>query len=60
MQLIPDKHDYSPGNTAEVLIQTPFYPAEGVLSWRRSGIVKLERITLDGPTRSSPVDHPMQ
>ncbi|MBL0220972.1 MAG: hypothetical protein IPQ07_44765 [Myxococcales bacterium] len=51
VQLIPDKHDYSPGNTAEVLIQTPFYPAEGVLSWRRSGIVKLERITLDGPTK---------
>ncbi len=51
VELIPDKQDYSPGNTAEVLIQTPFYPAEGVLSWRRSGIVKLERITLDGPTK---------
>ena len=51
VQLIPDKKDYSPGNTAEVLIQAPFYPAEGVVSWRRSGIVKLERITLDGPTK---------
>jgi uncharacterized protein YfaS (alpha-2-macroglobulin family) len=51
VEMIPDKKDYSPGNTAEVLIQAPFYPAEGVLSWRRSGIVKLERITFDGPTK---------
>ncbi len=51
VELIPDKKDYSPGNTAEVLIQAPFYPAEGIVSWRRSGIVKLERITLDGPTK---------
>jgi len=50
VQLIPDKKDYAPGNTAEILIQAPFYPAEGVVSWRRSGIVKAERIALDGPT----------
>jgi len=50
-QLIPDKKEYSPGNTAEILIQTPFYPAEGIVTWRRSGIVKTERITLDGPTK---------
>ncbi|HEV7559009.1 MAG TPA: alpha-2-macroglobulin family protein, partial [Kofleriaceae bacterium] len=29
----------------------PFYPAEGIVSWRRSGIVKSERITFDGPTK---------
>ncbi|MEO8843521.1 MAG: DUF6049 family protein [Kofleriaceae bacterium] len=50
-QLIPDKKEYAAGNTAEILIQTPFYPAEGIVTWRRSGIVKLERITLDGPTK---------
>ncbi|HEX8114786.1 MAG TPA: MG2 domain-containing protein, partial [Kofleriaceae bacterium] len=50
VQLIPDKKDYTPGNTAEILVQAPFYPAEGVVSWRRSGIVKAEKITLDGPT----------
>ena len=50
VQLIPDKKDYSAGNTAELLVQAPFYPAEGVISWRRSGIVKLERITMTGPT----------
>ena len=49
--LIPDKKEYTPGNTAEVLIQAPFHPAEGLVTWRRSGIVKTERITLDGPTK---------
>ena len=50
VQLIPDKKEYTAGNTAELLVQAPFYPAEGVVSWRRSGIVKTERITLTGPT----------
>jgi len=51
VQLVPDKKDYTPGNTAEIMIQAPFYPAEGLVTWRRSGIVKTERITLDGPTK---------
>ena len=48
--LIPDKKDYQPGDTAEILVQAPFYPAEGLVTLRRSGIVRSERITLDGPT----------
>ena len=52
MQLIPDKKEYTPGNTAEIMVQAPFYPAEGIVTWRRSGIVKTERITLSGPTAS--------
>ena len=51
LTLIPDKKSYTPGNTAELLIQAPFYPAEGLVSWRRSGIIKTEKITLDGPTK---------
>jgi len=51
VQLIPDKQDYTPGNTAELLIQAPFSPSEGIVTWRRSGIIKTERITLDGPTK---------
>jgi uncharacterized protein YfaS (alpha-2-macroglobulin family) len=50
--LIPDRKEYAPGNTAEIMLQAPFYPAEGIVSWRRSGIVKTERITIDGPTAS--------
>ncbi|HEY5928057.1 MAG TPA: DUF6049 family protein, partial [Kofleriaceae bacterium] len=52
VQLIPDKKEYTVGNTAELMVQAPFYPAEGVVTWRRSGIVKTERITLTGPTAS--------
>ena len=44
VQLIPDKKEYTAGNTAELLVQAPFYPAEGIVTWRRSGIVKTERI----------------
>ncbi|HEU0036764.1 MAG TPA: DUF6049 family protein [Kofleriaceae bacterium] len=51
VQIIPDKKEYRPGNTAELLLQAPFYPAEGIVSWRRSGIVKTERITVTGPTK---------
>src|SRR5207237_4875509 len=50
VQLIPDKKEYTAGNTAELLVQAPFYPAEGVVSWRRSGIAKLDRISITGPT----------
>jgi uncharacterized protein YfaS (alpha-2-macroglobulin family) len=52
VQLIPDKKEYTAGNTAELMVQAPFYPAEGIVTWRRSGIVKTERITLSGPTAS--------
>jgi uncharacterized protein YfaS (alpha-2-macroglobulin family) len=50
--LIPDKKEYAGGDTAELLLQSPFYPAEGIVTWRRSGIVKVERIALTGPTMS--------
>jgi len=47
-QLIPDRKDYRAGDTAEVLVQAPFYPAEGVLTLRRSGIVSAQRFKMDG------------
>ncbi|HEY5934275.1 MAG TPA: Ig-like domain-containing protein [Kofleriaceae bacterium] len=51
VQIIPDKKEYAPGQTAELLLQAPFYPAEAIVTWRRSGIVKTERMTFDGPTK---------
>src|SRR6185503_183786 len=51
VNLIPDKKEYTAGNTAELLVQSPFYPAEGIVTWRRSGIVKTERIAITGPTK---------
>ena len=50
VQLIPDQREYKAGDTAEVLVQTPFYPAEGVMTLRRSGVLESRRFKLDGPT----------
>ncbi len=48
--LIPDKKEYQPGDVAEILVQSPFYPAEGILTLRRSGLLRSERFTMDGPS----------
>jgi uncharacterized protein YfaS (alpha-2-macroglobulin family) len=52
VQLIPDKKEYRPGDTAELLIQAPFYPAEAIVSWRRSGIIETSRLAITGSTAS--------
>jgi uncharacterized protein YfaS (alpha-2-macroglobulin family) len=43
LTLIPDKELYAPGDTAEILVQSPFTPAEGLLTVSRSGIIYTER-----------------
>ncbi len=48
--LIPDKESYQPGDVAEVLVQTPFSPAEGQLTVSRSGILYTERFRIDEDT----------
>ncbi len=48
--LIPDKKEYRAGDTAEILVQAPFYPAEGLLTLRRSGLVTTERFVMSGPS----------
>ena len=50
VELISDRKDYKAGDTAEILVQAPFYPAEGVLTVQRSGILKLERFRMEEPT----------
>jgi len=50
VQLIPNAKEYKPGDTAELLVQAPFFPAEALVTWRRSGIVKTERITMTSST----------
>lgn len=50
IDMIPDRKEYKAGDTAEILVQSPFYPAEGVLTLRRSGILKSERFQMDGPS----------
>lgn len=44
--LIPDQESYQPGDTARILVQSPFSPAEGLLTVSRSGILYTERFSL--------------
>ena len=45
-QIIPNKKEYAPNETAEILVLAPFTPAEGVLTLRREGLVKTERFSM--------------
>ena len=44
--LIPNKETYSPDETAQILVQSPFGPAEGLLTVARNGILYTERFTM--------------
>jgi uncharacterized protein YfaS (alpha-2-macroglobulin family) len=57
VQLIPDRKEYAPGQTAQLLVQAPFAPAEGIVTWRRSGIVHVDKIVL--PTSSTTIQVPI-
>jgi hypothetical protein len=46
LDLIPGSKGYKPGETAQILVQSPFFPAEGVMTLRRSGLVTSERFTM--------------
>ena len=48
--LIPDKDNYQPGDVAEILVQAPFSPAEGLLTVNRSGLLYTERFLIDAGT----------
>ena len=48
--LIPDKEIYQPGDVAEILVQSPFTPAEGLLTVSRSGILYTERFEIEEGT----------
>jgi uncharacterized protein YfaS (alpha-2-macroglobulin family) len=52
VELIPDRKEYRPGDVAEILVQAPFTPAEGIMTLRRSGLVRTERFQMDGPSHT--------
>jgi uncharacterized protein YfaS (alpha-2-macroglobulin family) len=52
VELIPGAKEYQPGQTAEILVQSPFFPAEGVMTLRRSGLVTSERFTMNSPSHT--------
>ena len=51
-QVVPDRETYAPGDTARVLVRAPFYPARGLVTLRRSGIVRHQEIEITGPTHT--------
>ncbi|MES2640113.1 MAG: alpha-2-macroglobulin family protein [Myxococcota bacterium] len=55
--LVPEKQSYTIGETATVLVQAPFWPAEGVLTVRAGGILETRVFAMDGAstTLSIPV-----
>jgi uncharacterized protein YfaS (alpha-2-macroglobulin family) len=57
-ELVPDKETYQPGDTARVLVQSPFSPAEGLLTVTRSGILYTERFVIEenGTTLLIPIE----
>ena len=48
--LIPDKESYQAGDTAQILVQPPFSPAEGLLTVNRDGLVYTERFSIEDST----------
>jgi uncharacterized protein YfaS (alpha-2-macroglobulin family) len=57
VRLVPDREEYAPGDTARILVQLPFWPARGLLTVRREGIIRTDTLFSDGPvaTVSVPV-----
>ena len=48
--LVPDRADPAVGETLEVLVQAPFWPAEGVMTVAQDGVLATERFTMTGPS----------
>ncbi|HNC47215.1 MAG TPA: hypothetical protein PLU80_23785, partial [Acidobacteriota bacterium] len=46
-ELIPDKKEYQPGETAHILVNSPFLPAQGVMTLERDGIITYHPIELN-------------
>ena len=46
LTLVPDQETYQPGDTAEILVQSPFGAAEGLLTVSRNGILYSEEFSI--------------
>lgn len=46
VELVPDRDSYAPGDTARILLQSPFLPAYGTLLVNRGGILTHEAIEI--------------
>jgi uncharacterized protein YfaS (alpha-2-macroglobulin family) len=48
--LVPDRKEYKADDVAEVLVMAPFLPAEGLVTVRRSGILRTTRFSMAEPS----------
>ena len=53
--VVPDKAEYRPGDTAELLVQAPFLTAEGLLTVSRNGIASTIRFQVQDGSAIVPV-----
>ncbi|MFO0571249.1 MAG: alpha-2-macroglobulin family protein [Polyangiaceae bacterium] len=47
VEIVPNQREYRSSDTAELLVVSPFAPAEGVLTVRREGLVRIERVHIE-------------
>ncbi len=61
LDLILDKPKYDVGDTARILVKSPFPASEAVLTVEREGVSRSQRVTLDGSARALevPIDESM-
>lgn len=52
IELIPDKKTYNPGDTARILIKSPYKSAQGILTVERQGILHQESFDLQSSSQS--------
>ena len=50
VELIPERRAYVGGEVANILVQAPFYPAEGLVTVSRSGLLEARRFRMKGPS----------
>jgi uncharacterized protein YfaS (alpha-2-macroglobulin family) len=50
VDLVLDKREYRVGDTARVLVKSPFREAEALITVERQGVYRVERVKLRGPT----------
>lgn len=52
LELIADREEYAPGDTAEILLQSPFEKAEGLMILDRGGMLQHEHFEVTGRTHT--------
>lgn len=57
VELAADKKEYAPGDTARILIKSPFDTCQALLTYEREGIIHQEVVNLEGyaPTIAVPI-----